>query len=314
MDADGLVSRRRAPTNRRIQQVALTEAGEAAFQRMRQAAVAFDPAATRRFQHRARPRHRRGDPRPTTPATSPTTLPVIEAAMLGRWTSTWRSIAPTGTSAPDPFGLSGLRTGAVHRGPDVHLNVVRFDLPRLGCRGRSDWRSPPMPHRDRHDLVGSAGREHTGLDFSHESLNQARRRQSSRHFCVSPRPTSTARSPCSNAGHSTLCTPGSGLSAGSLTSRAGRRSWRDCCVQAAGCSSATCTQCSATLVARDGVIAVEDPYFDVPSRWSSDERGTYVETDHVFTATVTHQWSHGLGETITALLDAGMQLTGLAGA
>ena len=42
MDSDGLVSRQRDPTNRRIQQVALTEAGEAAFQRMRQAAVAFD--------------------------------------------------------------------------------------------------------------------------------------------------------------------------------------------------------------------------------------------------------------------------------
>lgn len=42
MDSDGLVSRQRDPTNRRIQQVALTEAGESAFQRMRQAAVAFD--------------------------------------------------------------------------------------------------------------------------------------------------------------------------------------------------------------------------------------------------------------------------------
>jgi MarR family transcriptional regulator for hemolysin len=42
MDADGLVIRRRDPTNRRIQHVELTEAGEAAFQRMRRATVAFD--------------------------------------------------------------------------------------------------------------------------------------------------------------------------------------------------------------------------------------------------------------------------------
>jgi MarR family transcriptional regulator for hemolysin len=42
MDSAGLVIRRRDPANRRIQQVALTEAGEAAFQRMRRAAVAFD--------------------------------------------------------------------------------------------------------------------------------------------------------------------------------------------------------------------------------------------------------------------------------
>lgn len=42
MDSGGLIVRQRDPANRRIQQVALTEAGEAAFQRMRRAAVAFD--------------------------------------------------------------------------------------------------------------------------------------------------------------------------------------------------------------------------------------------------------------------------------
>ena len=66
-----------------------------------------------------------------------------------------------------------------------------------------------------------------------------------------------------------------------------------------------------TLVARDGVLAVEDPYFERPEPMVFDEGGTYVETDHVFTATVTHQWSHSLGETITALHEAGMQLSAL---
>lgn len=42
LEAEGLVRRRRDPDNRRIQQVELTEAGEAAFHRMRRAAVAFD--------------------------------------------------------------------------------------------------------------------------------------------------------------------------------------------------------------------------------------------------------------------------------
>jgi MarR family transcriptional regulator for hemolysin len=42
LEADGLVRRRRDPGNRRIQQVELTEAGEAAFHRMRRAAAAFD--------------------------------------------------------------------------------------------------------------------------------------------------------------------------------------------------------------------------------------------------------------------------------
>lgn len=36
-----------------------------------------------------------------------------------------------------------------------------------------------------------------------------------------------------------------------------------------------------------------------------------VENDHVFTATLTHEWSHGLGEIIAAVLGAGLHLTGL---
>ena len=42
MDARGLVTRTRDAANRRIQVVALTEAGEAAFLRLRDTAVAFD--------------------------------------------------------------------------------------------------------------------------------------------------------------------------------------------------------------------------------------------------------------------------------
>jgi MarR family transcriptional regulator, transcriptional regulator for hemolysin len=42
MDAQGLVTRRRDPANRRVHLVELTEAGEAAFLRLRDAASAFD--------------------------------------------------------------------------------------------------------------------------------------------------------------------------------------------------------------------------------------------------------------------------------
>lgn len=42
MDAQGLITRRRDPANRRVHVVELTEKGEAAFRRMRGAAVAFD--------------------------------------------------------------------------------------------------------------------------------------------------------------------------------------------------------------------------------------------------------------------------------
>lgn len=42
MERNGLVTRRRDPDNRRIHRVELTAAGEATFQRLRGAAVAFD--------------------------------------------------------------------------------------------------------------------------------------------------------------------------------------------------------------------------------------------------------------------------------
>jgi len=42
MEADGLVTRRRDPNNRRVHVVELTDAGEAAFLRLRGVAVAFD--------------------------------------------------------------------------------------------------------------------------------------------------------------------------------------------------------------------------------------------------------------------------------
>jgi SAM-dependent methyltransferase len=62
----------------------------------------------------------------------------------------------------------------------------------------------------------------------------------------------------------------------------------------------------------DGLLVVDHPYFerDEPSVW--DEGGTYVETHVVFEHNVTHEWNHGLGEIVSALLDEGLRVTGLA--
>ena len=61
----------------------------------------------------------------------------------------------------------------------------------------------------------------------------------------------------------------------------------------------------------DGLLVLEYPYFERAEPLVWDEAGTYVQTDAVFQRSVTHEWNHGLGEIVTALLDAGMQLTGL---
>jgi SAM-dependent methyltransferase len=61
----------------------------------------------------------------------------------------------------------------------------------------------------------------------------------------------------------------------------------------------------------DSLLVIEYPYFErtEPQVW--DEGGTYVQTDVAFTHNRTHEWNHGLGEIVTALLDAGLELTGL---
>jgi SAM-dependent methyltransferase len=58
----------------------------------------------------------------------------------------------------------------------------------------------------------------------------------------------------------------------------------------------------------DGLLVVEYPYFEQKEPMVFDEPGIYVATDATFAHNLTHQWNHGLGEIVTALLDAGMEL------
>jgi SAM-dependent methyltransferase len=58
------------------------------------------------------------------------------------------------------------------------------------------------------------------------------------------------------------------------------------------------------------LLVVDYPYFEREEPLVFDDDGTYVETDAVFTHNRTHSWNHGIGEIVTALLDAGMELTG----
>ena len=62
----------------------------------------------------------------------------------------------------------------------------------------------------------------------------------------------------------------------------------------------------------DGLLVAEYPYFEREEPMVFDEGGTYVETDAVFTHNRTHEWNHGLGEIMTALMTAGVDVTGFA--
>jgi len=61
----------------------------------------------------------------------------------------------------------------------------------------------------------------------------------------------------------------------------------------------------------DSELVLAFPWFERPEPTVWDEPGTYVDTDHVFTHTRSAEWNHGLGELVTAVLAAGLQVTGL---
>lgn len=61
----------------------------------------------------------------------------------------------------------------------------------------------------------------------------------------------------------------------------------------------------------DGLLVAEYPYFEIAEPLVFEDDGTYVETDVVFANSTTHSWNHGLGETVSAVLEAGMELTAL---
>jgi len=59
----------------------------------------------------------------------------------------------------------------------------------------------------------------------------------------------------------------------------------------------------------DDLLVVKYPYFERPEPNVFVQGGTYVPTDVIFSQTTTHEWNHGLGETVTALLEAGLEIT-----
>lgn len=60
----------------------------------------------------------------------------------------------------------------------------------------------------------------------------------------------------------------------------------------------------------DGSLVIDFPYFErtEPTIW--DEPGTYVSTDTEFAHTRSAEWNHGIGEILTAVLAAGLVITG----
>ena len=64
-------------------------------------------------------------------------------------------------------------------------------------------------------------------------------------------------------------------------------------------------------VRTDGGLLLRHPYFETAAPVQTDEESTYVEGSGEIQHTRTYEWNHGLGETVTAVLDAGLRLDAL---
>jgi SAM-dependent methyltransferase len=61
----------------------------------------------------------------------------------------------------------------------------------------------------------------------------------------------------------------------------------------------------------DDLLVVKYPYFERDEPLVFDQGGSYATTDVEYATTVTHEWNHGIGEIVSALLDAGLAITAL---
>ena len=213
--------------------------------------------------------------------------------------------------APAHAASAGLRARPVPRrpGPPERRRALRPAAARRRRRPRR--RAPPVPHRHRHDLARAARRADDRARLlarlarrgARGSRDGGDRRRVRRVRCLRRR-----RRPRRRA-RSTSSTPASARSAGCRRPPLGRGRRRGCSAPAAGSSSARATRCSGRSTSGRTGWSIEYPYFETAEPLVWDEPGTYVETDVEFTQNVTHEWNHGLGEIVTALLAAGMELT-----
>ncbi|GAA0554178.1 class I SAM-dependent methyltransferase [Paractinoplanes ferrugineus] len=197
--------------------------------------------------------------------------------------------------------------------PSYLSQVVAFDLPRLG--DLTDQRGIHLQCHIGTDTVSLArlGARMTGLDFSEKSLHEARR--------IVQLAGADVKFVQSNV-YDAVEAVGTGYDF--VYTGIGALCWLPDIARWARTVSALLRP-GGRLFIREGHpvlwsidetapgndLVIKYPYFERAEPLVFDDPGTYVETDAEFTNSTTHEWNHGLGEIVTAVLDAGMTLTGL---
>jgi SAM-dependent methyltransferase len=221
----------------------------------------------------------------------------------------WDERVPAHAASPD------YHVDAFAADPAFLSYVVRFDLPRLG--DISGLRGVHLQCHIGTDTISLArlGASMTGLDFSAPAVAQARalatRTRDDATFVESD-----VYAAADVLGRGAFDLVFTGI--GALCWLPSVRRWADVV--------ASLLRPGGRLFIREGhpmlwtiddereddeLLVLRYPYFERAEPNVFTEGGTYVSTDAVFEHNVTHEWNHGLGELVTALLDAGMTLTQL---
>ena len=218
----------------------------------------------------------------------------------------WDERAPAHAASPD-YGFDRFVAD-----PEHLSGVVRFDLPLLG-----DLTGLTGIHLQCHigtDTLSLArlGARMTGLDLSPASLEQARRLAAEAGPAVDYVEADTYSAPQALDGR-TFDLVYTGI---------GALCWLPDIDRWAGVVDELLVP-GGRLFLREGhpmmwavdgrtdVLSLGYAYFETPEPWDEDEPGTYVATDTEFVNNRAISWNHGLGETVTALLARGFELTGL---
>jgi SAM-dependent methyltransferase len=222
--------------------------------------------------------------------------------------ASWDERAPAHAASPD-YHVDDFVTD-----PDYLSEVVRFDLPRLG-----EVRGLRGVHLQCHigtDTISLArlGARMTGLDFSPAAIEQAR---SLAERCGTPVEfvVSDVHSAPDVLGVGAFDLVFTGI--GALCWIPDIRRWAGVVADLLAPGGRLFLREGHPMLWAladpdgSGTLRVEHPYFEQvqPTRW--EEGGTYVSTDVEFRHNVSYEWNHGLGEVVTALLERGLQITGL---
>jgi len=194
--------------------------------------------------------------------------------------------------------------------PGYLSDVVRFDMPLLG-----DLNGVRGVHLQCHigtDTISLArlGARMTGLDFSGESLEQARRLSKTAGPDVDYVQSDVyAAREVLGTGEFDLVFTG----IGALCWLPDVRLWAQIVHDLLAPGGVLHIREGHPMLwaideSMDGALVVDYPYFETAKPVTDEHDGSYLPVDTTFAASRSHSWNHGLAETVTAVMDAGLVL------